>query len=109
MLTNQFSFDVQPTVKTTITAPKTQRNSKPKHILTVKNLRSRLPADVSKRKQQGEASVSENISSVVSHEEDAAEENIFGGTVERRKSNRRNSFTSSLMSRSKVVPTCFPH
>ncbi|KAL7088350.1 hypothetical protein ACP275_13G122700 [Erythranthe tilingii] len=71
----------------------------------MKKLKPR-PADLSKRKQQdNKASVSKNILSVVSNEESAPEEeNISGGTViARRKSDRRNSFTCSIMSRSKLL------
>ncbi|KAL7130574.1 hypothetical protein ABFS83_13G143100 [Erythranthe nasuta] len=96
---------IKPTVKTTITAPNTQRNSKSNHLFTMKKLKPR-PADLSKRKQQdNKASVSKNILSVVSNEESAPEEeNISGGTVTaRRKSDRRNSFTCSIMSRSKLL------
>ncbi|KAI3456658.1 hypothetical protein Pfo_013321 [Paulownia fortunei] len=95
---------VKPTVKTTITALNTQRNSKSNHMFTTKKLRSR-PADISKRKQV-KSSVSKNIPSVISHEEPAPEEDISGGTIARRKSDRRNSYTCSLMSRSKLLKEC---
>ncbi|KAK6149554.1 hypothetical protein DH2020_017079 [Rehmannia glutinosa] len=94
-----------PTVKT-ITALNTQRNIKSNHTFSMNKLRSK-PADLSKRKQD-KASASKNVPSVVSleAEEPAPEEDSSVGTIARRKSDRRNSFTCSLMSRSKMLKEC---
>ncbi|KAL6546940.1 hypothetical protein OROMI_022661 [Orobanche minor] len=93
---------VKPTVKTTFTSRNTQRNSTSSHIITTKKLSS-IPAVISKGKQD-KTSTSKNNPSPVSHEEPPLEEDISGGTViARRKSARRNSFTCSLMSRSKLL------
>ncbi|KAL3643122.1 hypothetical protein CASFOL_013937 [Castilleja foliolosa] len=85
-------ISVKPTVKTTVTSLNTRKNSKPSHVFTTKKSSSK-PVDLSKRKQ-----ASENIPCL---EEPAVEEDISGGTVTKKKSNRRNSFTCSLVSRSK--------
>ncbi|GER33857.1 cyclin [Striga asiatica] len=88
---------VKPTVKATATSLNAQTNTKPKHMLTTKNLRSK-PADLSKREQ------GKNIHSLVSQEEPSLEEDTSGSTVIlRRKSDRRNSYTGSLVSRSKFL------
>ncbi|PIN08376.1 hypothetical protein CDL12_19050 [Handroanthus impetiginosus] len=94
---------VKPTVRSTITSLSTQRNSKLNHTFTMKKLKSR-PVDLSKRKQE-KASVSKYIPSVVSHEEPSPGGDT-GCTIPRRKSDRRNSFTCSLMSRSKLLKVC---
>ncbi|KAL6567610.1 hypothetical protein OROGR_001278 [Orobanche gracilis] len=95
-------FVVMPSVKTTFTSRNTQRNSTSSHIITTKKLSS-IPAVISKGKQD-KTSTSKNNPSLVSHEEPLLEEDISGGTVmARRKSDRRNSFTCSLMSRSKLL------
>ncbi|XP_041996067.1 putative cyclin-B3-1 isoform X2 [Salvia splendens] len=88
----------------TITALSTRRNSKTIQITTVKKVTSR-PADLSKRKED-KVSVSKNIPSVVSQVEPAHEEDISSTSVQRRRSDRRNSFISSLMSRSKLLKEC---
>ncbi|XP_011095746.1 putative cyclin-B3-1 isoform X2 [Sesamum indicum] len=102
---------VKPTVKTTVTALNTQRTSRSTQTLATKKLRSK-PSDLIKRKQDKD-SASKNIASVVSHEEPAQEEDISGGAsniisdiMGRRKSDRRNSYTCSLMSRSKLLKEC---
>ncbi|KAL0443123.1 UNVERIFIED_CONTAM: putative cyclin-B3-1 [Sesamum latifolium] len=102
---------VKPTVKTTVTALNTQRTSRSTQTLATKKLRSK-PSDLIKRKQDKD-SASKNIPSVVSHKEPAREEDISGGAsnvisdiIGRRKSDRRNSFTCSLMSRSKLLKEC---
>ncbi|KAL6567615.1 hypothetical protein OROGR_001283 [Orobanche gracilis] len=93
---------VKPTVKTTFTSRNTQRNSTSSHIITTKKLSSN-PAVRSKGKQD-KISTSKTNQSLVSHEESLLEEDISGGTVmARRKSDRRNSFTCSLMSRPKLL------
>ncbi|KAL0306088.1 UNVERIFIED_CONTAM: 2-dehydro-3-deoxyphosphooctonate aldolase [Sesamum radiatum] len=102
---------VKPTVKTTVTALNTQRTSRSTQTLATKKLRSK-PSDLITRKQDKD-SASKNIPSVVFHEEPSQEENISGGAsnsisdiIGRRKSDRRNSFTCSLMSRSKLLKEC---
>ncbi|XP_041990370.1 putative cyclin-B3-1 isoform X2 [Salvia splendens] len=88
----------------TITALSTRRNLKPIQITTVKKVTSRL-GDLSKRKED-KVSVSKNIPSVVSQVEPVHEEDISSTSVQRRRSDRRNSFISSLMSRSKLLKEC---
>lgn len=75
-------------------------------ILTTKNMRSRH-VDISKTKQE-KASVSQNVHSVESQDEPVPEEDVSTVTIPRRNSDRRNSFISSLLSRSKVVPYPIP-
>ncbi|CAA0815481.1 Unknown protein [Striga hermonthica] len=89
---------VKPTVKATATSHNTRTNTKPKHMLTTKNLRSK-PADLSKGEQ------GKNIHSLVCQEEEPSlEEDTSGSTVIlRRKSERRNSYTGSLVSSSKFL------
>ncbi|KAL6560849.1 hypothetical protein OROHE_006026 [Orobanche hederae] len=92
----------KPTVKTKFTSRNTRRNSTSSHISTTKKLSS-IPAVISKGKQD-KTSTCKNNPSPVSHEEPPLEEDISGGTViARRKFVRRNSFTCSLMSRSKLL------
>ncbi|KAK4439543.1 putative cyclin-B3-1 [Sesamum alatum] len=105
---------VKPTVKTTVTALNTQRTSRSTQTLATKKLRSK-PSDLIKRKQDKD-SASKNMPSVVSHEEPAQEEDVSGGAsnssntisdvIGRRKSDRRNSYTCSLVSRSKLLKEC---
>lgn len=95
---------VKPTAQRTITALSTRRNSKSNLTITTKKVTSR-PADLSKTKED-KVSVSKNIPSVVSQDESAPEEDISSGSIQRKKSERRNSFTSSLMSRSKLLKEC---
>ncbi|KAL1559913.1 putative cyclin-B3-1 isoform X1 [Salvia divinorum] len=87
-----------------ITALSTRRNSKSIQITTVKKVTSR-PADLSKRKED-KVSVSKNSPSVVSQVEPSHEKDISSTSVQRRRSDRRNSFISSLMSRSKLLKEC---
>ncbi|KAK4398762.1 2-dehydro-3-deoxyphosphooctonate aldolase 1 [Sesamum angolense] len=108
---NQSPVNRGPTVKTTVTALNTQRTSRSTQTLATKKLRSK-PSDLITRKQDKD-SASKNIPSVVFHEEPSQEENISGGPsnsisdiIGRRKSDRRNSFTCSLMSRSKLLKEC---
>ncbi|KAH6836662.1 Aldolase-type TIM barrel family protein [Perilla frutescens var. hirtella] len=95
---------IKPTVQRSITALSTRRNSKSSHTITTKKVTSR-PADLSKTKED-KVSVSKNIPSVVAQDEPAREEDISSGTVQRKKIDRRNSFTSSLVSRSKLLKEC---
>ncbi|KAL2495725.1 putative cyclin-B3-1 [Forsythia ovata] len=101
------------TVKIASAVSNAQRNSKSKCTFSMNKLRSDA-AISSKRKQDiGRSSLSEEISSVVSSELPAQKEVLsgsnsnFGSTrldvIARRKSDRRNSFTFSLMSRSKLL------
>lgn len=75
-------------------------------VLATKNLRSRN-VDLSKRKQD-KASLSKNVPSVESQDKHVPEEDVSIVSVPRRNSDRRNSFISSLMSRSKVAPYPIP-
>ncbi|KAL8469362.1 hypothetical protein ACS0TY_032257 [Phlomoides rotata] len=74
-------------------------------ILATKNLRSRH-VDLSKKKQD-KSSVSKNVPSVESQDEtvpeEVPEEDVSTVAIPRRNSDRRNSFISSLMSRSKLL------
>lgn len=79
----------------------TRKNLKSNHIATTKKVMPR-PADISKRKED-KVSVSESIPSVGSQDEPVPEEDTSSSPIQRRKSDRRNSFISSLMSRSKVL------
>ncbi|KAG8386661.1 hypothetical protein BUALT_Bualt03G0171800 [Buddleja alternifolia] len=98
---------VKPTVKTTIATLNTERNSKSnQNLATTKKLRS-SPADLSKKKQEKVSSLSKDIPSVFSHEEPAPEKNVSGDNtsdiISRRKSDRRSSYTCSLISRPKLL------
>ncbi|KAL1556028.1 putative cyclin-B3-1 isoform X4 [Salvia divinorum] len=108
---------IKPTAERTITALSTRRNSKSvqvarrnsKSVQTTTMKKSvqvtSQPADLSKRKED-KVSVSKKIPSVVPQVVPAPEEDMSNSTVQRRKSDRRNSFISSLMSRSKLLKEC---
>lgn len=106
LLIKILSLKFQPTAERTITALSNRKNSKSIQITTSKKVTSRPAADLSKRKED-KVSAPENIPSVVSQVEPAHEEDISISTIQRRKSDRRNSFISSLMSRSKVLVSIY--
>lgn len=94
---------IKPTVQRTM-ALSTRKNLKSNHIATTKKVMPR-PADISKRKED-KVSVSESIPSVGSQDEPVPEEDTSSSPIQMRKSDRRNSFISSLMSRSKLLKQC---
>jgi hypothetical protein len=104
------SLMIQPIVKTTLQATQARRTSKSKNTSDLKKQRS-VAAISSKNKEDAVASsLPENIAIVVPHE--AAQGQLSSDAdgnprtvsdiIARRKSDRRRSYTSSLMARSKV-------
>ncbi|XP_062168522.1 putative cyclin-B3-1 isoform X2 [Alnus glutinosa] len=105
---------VRPIVKTTLQATQARRTSKSKNTSDLKKQRS-VAAISSKNKEDAVASsLPENIAIVVPHE--AAQGQLSSDAdgnprtvsdiIARRKSDRRRSYTSSLMARSKLLEKC---
>jgi hypothetical protein len=103
------SLMIQPIVKTTLQATQARRTSKSKNTSDLKKQRS-VAAISSKNKEDAVASsLPENIAIVVPHEaaqgqlsSDAGNPRTVSDIIARSKSDRRRSYTSSLMARSKV-------
>ncbi|XP_051128643.1 putative cyclin-B3-1 [Andrographis paniculata] len=92
---------IKPAEKSTNTALTTQVNSRSTHM-TIKKFRPE-PVDIHKRKQDS-SSVSKDIP--VDQVEAAPKEDTSGSALPKRKSGRRSSFISSLMSTSKSLKEC---
>lgn len=105
---------IQPNVKTTLQATHAQRTLKSKNISNL-NKSTFVAAISSKNKEEAVASsLSENTALVVPHEATRGQLQSDGNgypstasdIIAKRKSNRRRSFTSLLMARSKVEAYC---
>lgn len=111
-------FDVQSTVKIASAVSNTQRNSKSKCTLGTNKLISDAAISSKRKQDMARPSLSAETSSVVSCEKPSQKEVLSGSNndvdstrldvIARRKSDRRNSFTFSLMSGSKVNASYFP-
>lgn len=104
---------VQPIVKMTFIGPSAKGTSKSKRLSSLN--KSKTVAASKKKEKVVRSSLPENIASVVSHETTQGKPLTDGNTnpsadssdnMARRKSDRRRSYTSLLMARSKVGVCC---